>query len=327
MVSAKSLDEFVAAVEAICKEWNTLSSTTLPWFRGQGSNEWGLIPGLYRGGMIPVFEREMVRDFRLSAALYLDREPASNIEWLFVMQHYGAPTRLLDWTENSLAALYFAVEEPNLRTSPCVWVLDPWSLNQISLGAASIPSSDHPALDNYVVSDTALQIVRRVKADLPAAVRPLRATRRILAQKGVFTIHGNRLIRLNEISHEAGKRIRLEIIVIAAECRKEIKRQLATVGITAATLFPDLEGICREVAYRYSWGWDYRREMIKDAQRNEDQDASFQSPERIPLGEHEGVAELEAGSIQASDLIPLSEDGETEDEIRPLMSEPIPRSL
>ena len=61
-----------------------------------------------------------------------DASVLNNWESYFVMQHYGAPTRLLDWTEASLVALYFAVRSNAGNFNAAVWALDAWQLNKKS---------------------------------------------------------------------------------------------------------------------------------------------------------------------------------------------------
>src|ERR1700692_2574243 len=130
-----SLSEFVSGVRTIERRWKVYGRTTPAWFRGQADASWSLVPGLYRGGISYTLEREMTRDFALYAAPFLSAQSTNTaLERLFVMQHYGLPTRLLDWTESHLVALFFAVVDHTSPKDAAVFALDPWRLNEVSIG-------------------------------------------------------------------------------------------------------------------------------------------------------------------------------------------------
>lgn len=252
MMRIEKLEDYIHSVLSIYSKWNAGPSTVGLWFRGQANAQWDLLPKIYRTPGESYFERELIRDFKLRAISYLNDRPIDDFEWLFIMQHYGMPTRLLDWTESYLFALFFAVlgyRDPN---DAAVWVLDPWSLNLQSIDQQSVPITNHPALKDYALETDPKEISRDINAKLPAAIRPTRSTPRIIAQKGVFTIHGSIAEGLNQIQVTGLDGIFLESIVISGAQKKRLLKELEPAGVTYSVLFPELEGISKEIAFRYS---------------------------------------------------------------------------
>jgi len=113
----RSVEEFVKEISLLREQWYP-DEPLVPWCRGQERAEWDLIPKLYRltsdddylNTEYEIREEFVTRAPALSDYSKLTEDSAlNNWESYFVMQHYGTPTRLLDWTEASLVALYFAV--------------------------------------------------------------------------------------------------------------------------------------------------------------------------------------------------------------------------
>ena len=131
--TARSVDEFIKIVSEVGENL---------WFRGQANAEWALVPRLYRDPAPQSNLREEDDDTReefiRQGASLSDIRPADNWDWYFVMQHHGAPTRLLDWTGGSLIGLFFAVRENEGFHDASVWILDPWKLNKSTVGKSEV---------------------------------------------------------------------------------------------------------------------------------------------------------------------------------------------
>src|SRR5215510_2479421 len=108
-------------------------------FRGQSDASWTLRPTLARIGQEAGWtveraleiEDDLVKHFITLAHLHLPAklvsDPRHVATWWILIQHYGAPTRILDWTRSIYVAAYFAVQEQP-RKDGAVWMVNLSSL-------------------------------------------------------------------------------------------------------------------------------------------------------------------------------------------------------
>lgn len=100
------------------------------WFRGQPNAAFDLNPGVFRSLDFERSERQMLDEFKHSALSRSDVHPEDYWDWLVLAQHHGLPTRLLDWSENPLQALFFAVSGvSSADVDAKLFVLKPKDLN------------------------------------------------------------------------------------------------------------------------------------------------------------------------------------------------------
>ena len=167
------------------------------------------------------FEKSIFRQFKQRAAPYLERTPLTDLDWLAVAQHHGLPTRLLDWTYNPLVALFFAVEQ-NRSCDAAVYVYGPPD--------RTLRSGD--ALDPFRIKG-----VQKFSPDLSSP--------RIIAQRGLFTIHHE-----PRVAFEHDDRILK--VVIPTGLRGSLKDSLRRYNLTRSTLFPGLDGIADDLREQWS---------------------------------------------------------------------------
>ncbi len=228
------------------------------WHRGLSRATHKLVPTFHVKLLDVDDEIYMMNLFRQNAHEFLDgARPSSEWEWMFLMRHYGLPSRLLDWTENPLAGLYFATEpdEGREREDGALWCLLPVQLNRWSLGwpddslalpmftedAAEFSLGENLGLLNYLPSR-----IRRPRASAeplaPAAAISIRTSKRIQAQLGVFTIHHAGRGPLEA----SGDQRHVWRFRIPAAQKAAIRAELRRIGITRLTLFPELDSVARE---------------------------------------------------------------------------------
>jgi hypothetical protein len=257
------VSEFLARVKEIRDEWSySYDEPSGPWFRGQARSYWKLRPRFlrdyekhsrYSAGEI---EDEIREEFAVRAPILSDTKPAGedDWEWYFLMQHYGAPTRLLDWTEGALLGLYFAVKDNPGYYDAAVWMLDPYELNRKVIRSDEVipPSAPNVTLRHKKLVKPWLPSRFRKKPSLPlrpVAVFPTHIARRISTQRSCFTVHGSDIDGLDKF--QVGRHACLFKIVIPSYCVRAIQRELEASGIDEATIFPDLDGLGRSLSSKW----------------------------------------------------------------------------
>ncbi|MCG9755894.1 FRG domain-containing protein [Shewanella insulae] len=214
----------------ISPEWGPV------WYRGQADIDWELLSS-YDRLKEPPTETTLVNKFRQNASFLMDKKsPSNDFEWLFMMQHYGVPTRLLDWTENPLISLYFAVNGEE-SADGILWILSPHSLNSNTNGEKYIPAFEE---DEYLGSYTTEKYDKgKDKGILPIAAIATRNNSRIQAQMGVFTISHWDKTPLDQI----GSKKHIIRYVIPSLYKNNIREELAILGVTKFSVFPELQSI------------------------------------------------------------------------------------
>src|SRR5262249_12364529 len=155
--------------------------------------------------------------------------PDSEWGWYFLMQHYRCPTRLLDWTDSALVALFFAINsnDPSdliVKKNAAVWMLDPWWLNSEVLGHRSVVNSDWPEAQPYLPR----LYEGRPRRRYPIAVDPMHIAPRVSVQRSRFTIHGSVPRGLEAIASR--KNARLVRVSIPKTSILSMRQDLRTCG-------------------------------------------------------------------------------------------------
>ncbi len=213
---------------------------TLPiLFRGVTNNSHQLIPSIGRetkentGGEIRTLEDSMIREFKRLSTPVISEEPRNEFEWLFLAQHYGLPTRLLDWSSNPLVALYFAVERNDEIDGAFYFV-------------------EHQFTDQYELFDYKTADYTKEHRKKPTSciaitngqgnyifVRPKYTDQRYLNQKSVFSCPKDpyKPMTLSEPN----------ILHIKGYWKHELRCRLRRMGIATSFIYPGLSGIATEV--------------------------------------------------------------------------------
>ncbi|WP_295718024.1 FRG domain-containing protein [uncultured Halovibrio sp.] len=227
------------------------------WLRGVSNSSHTQVPSLLRKEVqgrteLGELEKQMITRFKDRSLPYIGTRPFDDWGWLFLMQHYGVPTRLLDWSENPFVALFFAVkyaekyQNGNYKKDAVVWMVDPDEWNNQALefqgykgGILNVdddqlrpfkPPADFSSIPQYCL-----------------AIYGAYNSSRIVAQRGSFFIFGAPDYSMEKIYQMSKISGCFEKVLIKKSVIGDICKELLDSGITESVIFPDLEGLAQEI--------------------------------------------------------------------------------
>lgn len=255
------------------------SGNVRPWFRGQANAGEPPFPSVFRsaGTRNPYDEFRMTTAFRLKALAFRDKTPDTSRldQWLFLAQHYGLPTRLLDWTESPLLACFFALagwmdsakpEEHYTSSDMGIWMLHPIQLNTLS-GQPFFPNTwvKGEARDNFRMAfhppNQRRELYRLhgkdqnrlTPTDLPLAVQASAVDPRVVVQRSCFTVHGKEEVDFEVIARKHGlaRSGFFKKYTLRRAGAPALRDDLQEMGVSFTSIYPDLTGLAKELKDQY----------------------------------------------------------------------------
>ncbi len=219
-------------------------------FRGQADASWRLWPAVTRElqnrRVKPRYWREqehrIIWIFQRKVLHFLEKVPdvADTFRWMALMQHHGAPTRLLDFTWSPYVAAFFALESST--TDAAVWAINTPELGTSCFGPRLLESGWVPS------PDEALRSCPAARANGVVVGEPFFKNQRLIAQSGTFVCPFD-LTRPIEETLGRRRNTIAKIVLAGPQLRKQALSELYRMNISHATLFPDLDGLARSLRY------------------------------------------------------------------------------
>jgi hypothetical protein len=231
-------------------------------FRGERDERWPLYSSLSRyfqhfhvdRRAWPEQEGRILRIFKRKAHQFLDKppDPDDDFQWLALMQHHGAPTRLIDFTWSPYVAAFFALERT--QADGVVWAMNP---SKVDSGRAPKPMRMDPRLRGNFRRYFLKGNHRFIWLGEPHTMNS-----RLIAQSGTFVVPAVLDIPIEQIIDKDHDNT-LAKLVLANSVREIGMRELYRMNITFATLFPDLDGLAKSLGYELEFHWAYNTRTMR----------------------------------------------------------------
>lgn len=232
-------------------------------FRGQGDARWQVwstLPRfLQRHGVHEEHwrhqERRSINKFQRKAHHFLKHVPhdEDTLQWLALMQHHGAPTRLLDFTWSPYVAAFFALQDATEAVA--VWAING---DEITWGQLFRTDEDRDRLDPRIRGNLDAMYLAE-DSNRVYVGEPKRQNERLIAQSGTFAVPGTIHQPLDRIlAKYPSPRRTIAKFVLPPKLRRRAIEDLKKMNILNATLFPGLDGLARSISYdlEFHWAWD-----------------------------------------------------------------------
>ena len=231
-------------------------------YRGQSDSSWGLLSSLERvvgvewnSSSAQKFEEFSLERFQSKFHLY-DTEncqPNSKLAWLAAMQHYGVPTRLVDFSVSPYLALYFALETFNYSVSASfsLFMIDYRAILERSIQYIKSMDRDFTETRQSIQGkqdEIYEKIVDRFSYDIAWVTEPKILNARIDRQSGSFLLSGNRGKKIEEVlSSELYKNVDMQKLEIPCELAQGVYALLRKMNVTSKSLYGDLDGLAKSI--------------------------------------------------------------------------------
>jgi hypothetical protein len=304
------VSDYLSIISELNKSYTTQGMANLPCackflYRGISDKTYKLIPSIFRKThdidiTINEFidnakytayttEKQILQSFIAEACAYIKNDPSNGFyKWAEYAQHYGVPTRFLDWSENPLVALYFACKDnkPDYKhkgniggKDAIVWMLHLHSYrnfaNQIN---NIILSGDRKK--KYSIAETINRIYENeILIEYPMVYQPYYTDLRMSAQSSMFMVWGRKeepfdsfftdknIMRSNEDKNgvrsfgDQSNEIIFDFHIFASS-KQSILRELDICGINEKTMFPGLDGTGRYIEMKYRFDLEEAKESF-----------------------------------------------------------------